>query len=100
MRLLHNAFLAATLVALTASACSARPGADRGEARVPEDRDRTPMTGMPNPASVHCEALGGSLEIRTDADGGQYGMCRLPNGRICEEWALYRDGECTAGPER
>lgn len=46
-----------------------------------------------NPASVHCEKLGGTLEIRTEA-GGQVGYCKLPDGRICEEWALMRDNKC------
>lgn len=50
--------------------------------------------GMANPASVHCQKLGGTLEIRTGKDGGQYGLCHLPDGRVCEEWALMRDGKC------
>ncbi|MNU11485.1 hypothetical protein D3C72_2593810 [compost metagenome] len=49
---------------------------------------------MANPASVHCTTLGGKLEIRTGKDGGQYGLCNLPDGRVCEEWALFRDGKC------
>jgi putative hemolysin len=51
---------------------------------------------LPNPASVYCEEQGGSLEIRSTADGGQYGVCIFPDGSECEEWAFYR-GEC--GPE-
>lgn len=50
--------------------------------------------GLANPASVHCEKLGGKLEIRTGKDGGQYGLCTLPDGRVCEEWGLFRDGKC------
>ncbi len=50
--------------------------------------------GMANPASVHCEKLGGKLAIHTAENGGQYGMCSLPDGRVCEEWALFRDGQC------
>ena len=50
--------------------------------------------GLANPASVHCEQLGGKLEIRTGKDGGQYGLCKLPDGRVCEEWGLFRDGKC------
>ena len=48
---------------------------------------------LPNPASVHCEEVGGSLEIRTGADGGQTGYCTLPDSSVCEEWALLRN-EC------
>lgn len=50
--------------------------------------------GMANPASVHCGKLGGKLIIHTGENGGQYGMCSLPDGRVCEEWALFRDGQC------
>ena len=31
--------------------------------------------GMANPASVYCEEQGYTSEIRTDADGNQYGVC-------------------------
>ena len=48
--------------------------------------------GIANPASVHCAKLGGKLEIRTTGKG-EVGMCHLPGGAICEEWALFR-GEC------
>jgi putative hemolysin len=37
---------------------------------------------MPNPASVNCENIGGSLEI-VDSPNGQYGMCTV------EEWKLF-----------
>lgn len=47
-----------------------------------------------NPASEHCIALGGTLEIREDQTGAQAGYCRLPDGQICEEWSLLRDGTC------
>lgn len=39
-----------------------------------------------NPASVFCVKSGG--EIRT-GPRGQYGVCRLPDGRVVEEWC-YR----------
>lgn len=48
--------------------------------------------GMANPASVNCIDQGGLLEI-IDEGSGQVGMCTLPSGNVCEEWALYR-GEC------
>ncbi len=51
--------------------------------------------GMPNPASIHCEDEGGSLEIR-DETGGQVGYCLFPDGSECEEWAFFR-GECVSG---
>ncbi|MBN8944073.1 MAG: DUF333 domain-containing protein [Rhizobiales bacterium] len=56
--------------------------------------------GLANPASVHCGQLGGRLEIVTAAGGGQVGMCHLPDGRICEEWALFRDKRCVPPGQR
>ena len=50
---------------------------------------------MANPASVNCETIGGSTEIKKNADGGEYGMCTFTNGTSCEEWALYRGEGCT-----
>jgi putative hemolysin len=49
--------------------------------------------GRANPASVYCEEQGYTLEIRTDKDGGQYGVCVFPDGTECDEWAFFR-GEC------
>jgi hypothetical protein len=49
---------------------------------------------MANPASVNCGKIGGTTEIKTAADGGQYGMCTFPNGTSCEEWALFRNEGC------
>ncbi len=55
-----------------------------------------PQPGMANPASVYCEEQGGRLEIRTEAGGGQYGVCIFPDGSECDEWAFFR-GECAPG---
>jgi uncharacterized protein len=52
------------------------------------------ISNMANPASVNCVNLGGELKIKKDREGGEYGQCLFPNGKICEEWALYR-GECS-----
>jgi putative hemolysin len=48
---------------------------------------------MPNPASAYCEEQGGRIEVRTTADGDQYGVCILADGSECDEWAFYRN-EC------
>jgi putative hemolysin len=63
----------------------------RGECK-PEESD----TQIANPASVYCDEQGGKLEIRTDADGGQYGVCIFEDGSECEEWAFFH-GECAPG---
>lgn len=51
---------------------------------------------LANPASVYCVEQGGQLEIRKDADGNELGVCILPDGQECEEWAYYRDMQCIA----
>ncbi len=48
--------------------------------------------GMANPASVKCEEDGGRLEMISDSDVGQFGMCIFED-YACEEWAYFR-GEC------
>jgi uncharacterized protein len=51
------------------------------------------QSGIANPASVYCEDQGGTLEIR-ESDAGQTGYCVFDDGRICEEWALFRNEGC------
>jgi len=60
----------------------------------------TDIDGLANPASAYCEEQGGKLEIISEepenapgGGGGQVGMCTLPNGNVCEEWAFFK-GEC------
>jgi putative hemolysin len=53
---------------------------------------------LANPASVACGKAGGKLDIVTDETGGQVGICTMPDGRQCEEWALYRSGQCILPP--
>src|SRR6185369_7846201 len=54
--------------------------------------------GLANPASVNCEKKGGKLEIRKGKNG-EYGVCKFPNGKECEEWALFR-GKCSPEDEK
>jgi len=48
-----------------------------------------------NPASVYCVQSGYTLKIRTNAGGGEYGVCIFSDGSECEEWAFFRN-ECSA----
>jgi putative hemolysin len=43
-----------------------------------------------NPASRYCITHNGQLQIKTDANGSQYGICILRTNEIYEEWCLYR----------
>ena len=45
---------------------------------------------MANPASEFCAQKGGKLEMKKDKDGGEYALCRLPDGSVVEEWAYFR----------
>lgn len=83
---------AATPAAETpAAATTASPAVS---ATASETKETTTATGIANPASVNCGTLGGMTEIKTAADGGQYGMCTFTNGTACEEWALFRGEGC------
>jgi len=50
---------------------------------------------MANPASVNCIKVGGKLTIQRTSQG-DVGMCQLPSGKVCEEWALFRGSVCDA----
>lgn len=50
--------------------------------------------GMANPASVYCGELGGKLSV-----GATQGDCSLPDGTVCDEWALFR-GQCPGYPAK
>jgi hypothetical protein len=56
----------------------------------------TGSSQLANPASVFCEDQGGTVEIRTAADGSQQGFCLFADGTECDEWAFFR-GECAPG---
>lgn len=55
-----------------------------------------PRIGMPNPASKFCLEQGGRLEIR-DGANGQVGFCRLPDGRVIEEWEFFHANQPSKG---
>ncbi len=48
-----------------------------------------------NPAAVFCEKQGGKIQMYED-EMGQSGYCVFEDGRICEEWALFRKGKCNS----
>ncbi|VVB75101.1 Uncharacterised protein [uncultured archaeon] len=62
--------------------------------RVWEENCADTNAGLANPASTNCIDHNGTLNIM-DTNEGQVGMCTLPGGKVCEEWALLR-GDCNA----
>lgn len=91
---IKNIIIAIMVCALLAlSGCAAKQS-DKVIVTSPSDPGaETGNTQMANPASVFCEDNGGTLEIVTDSEGGQKGMCTLSDGTVCEEWVYFR-GEC------
>ncbi len=86
--------LALTLSAAIVGGCGApSPIVTERPSPVPAESPVSTPVEMANPASVYCQEQGYTLEIRTDASGGQYGVCIFPDGSECDEWAFYR-GEC------
>lgn len=59
----------------------------------------TPTSVIANPAAVFCTQKGYGYEIRKNTDGSEYGVCILPGGTECEEWAYYR-GTCNESTEK
>jgi putative hemolysin len=53
------------------------------------------MMKVANPASTNCVSANGKLQI-AEKSGGQYGICVFPDGKQCEEWAMFRS-ECPVG---
>ena len=49
-----------------------------------------------NPATEFCLDKGYITESRIQVDGGQYSLCKFPDGNECEEWMYFRD-ECSPG---
>jgi uncharacterized protein len=55
--------------------------------------------GMANPASKNCVDKGGKLEIRSDAQGNENGVCVFKDGTSCDEWA-FMNGQCAPGQHK
>ena len=57
---------------------------------VKKEEEKSPVIGMPNPASVYCVEQGGeSILVRSKK--GDFGVCKLKDGTAVEEWEYYRE---------
>ncbi len=77
------------------------PGGQAGFCHLPDGRvveewqlfrsanQALPVGGGGNPASVYCNSVGGRLEMRRGRQG-EAGFCHLPDGRVVDEWTLFR----------
>lgn len=86
--LIFSSFALSLAVAQGSSAAPQKPSATSAQSS-----DNKAKAGLANPASVNCEKKGGTLEVRKGKKG-EYGVCKFPNGKECEEWALLR-GKCS-----
>ena len=64
-----------------------------------KDIGNSPMKVMRNPAATFAQQwankIGGTYQIRTDAQGNQYGGIITSQGNFIDEWDLYRHGRLT-----
>lgn len=59
----------------------------------PQPAAQEASAGLANPAAVHCVEQGGGSLVLQARDGSEYGLCQLPSGKFCEEFA-FLNGEC------
>lgn len=71
------------------SACATSPNHQNITELKP--RELKPRIGSPNPASKYCIDQGGKLSIKKQADGGESGLCTLPNGQVIDDWEFFRN---------
>lgn len=70
------------LFALALTAAADEPG-------TPPDKASMELA---NPAAVFCVDQGGTYEIR-DGDKGQFGVCKLADGREIDAWDYLRENQ-------
>lgn len=65
-----------------------------GRPERPEKADgKPPKIGMANPASEHCEKIGGKAISQKDNNGGEKAMCQLSDGKTVDAWELLRSSD-------
>jgi C1A family cysteine protease/putative hemolysin len=57
------------------------------------DADFDDMQSVREPAAVYCSELGYEYKVVTEADGGQHGVCILPDHATCDAWE-FLEGRC------
>jgi len=87
----RRTWLTAALAAAALNACAWPSASVAPEATSPA------RVGLANPAAVACVQAGGRTQIERSA-AGERGICLLPGGLRCDEWAWFRKeaGACCA----
>ena len=52
---------------------------------------------IPTPASLYCIKKGGTLSMTHTEKKGDIGYCHLPDGRVIEEWAFFKQNKHSQG---
>ncbi len=52
-----------------------------------------------NPAATFCIDQGHGYEIRQDAEGNQYGVCKFKGGGEMDAWQYFRSNATGASPD-
>ena len=74
---------------LETSLCRLADGSEVDAWALLRDAHRASAT-LANPAATYCVEAGGAYEIR-QTDGGQTGICTLPDGQEIDAWTLFRE---------
>lgn len=75
------------ICAVVGSLCAC---AQTQQSQVQQSENTGQAIGMANPAFVYCVSQGGKIEPKRDAQGAEYSLCHLPNGKVVEEWEYFR----------
>ena len=60
------------------------------------DNNKAGLRKLSNPAYDYCSGIMGyEYQVITQSDGGQNGMCKMPDGTTCSDWDFY-SGKCGA----
>jgi putative hemolysin len=90
VKAIHFMLIAGLALMLALSGCTKAPAGPATQPATVPSTVSTPSSGIANPAAVYCTQKRYQYEIRTNPDGSQYGVCILPDGTVCDEWAFYR----------
>ena len=55
-----------------------------------DKKEASVMVGKANPASVYCVVQGGKVIMKQE-EQGTVGYCHFNDGKVVEEWTLYRE---------
>jgi len=88
---MFTALLLVAALALSLPGCTSQNYPSAGTGTVAQNNNNAAQ-GIANPASTNCISKGGTLSIVAET-GGERGVCTLPGGVVCDEWAYFR-GEC------